>query len=199
MQDLVLDSSVKIKAGSKLTGHILDVTTAKAGTPQSISLQFDKIIIGQQVIPVTTNVRAMAGFMRIREAQTPPTGPGESDVYEWLPTVQVGGDVVYGQGGPVTSGDGREVVGKEVYGGVLGQVRANAVAKCRGVVDGNANPQALWVFSSDACGTYGLNHVSIAHAGRTKPTGVIVLTSDEGKVKIPSGTGMLLRVNASGN
>ena len=197
MQDLLLDSGAKIKAGSKLTGHIVDVTPANAGTPARISVQFDKLIAGHQTILVTTNLRAMAGFMRIREAQTPPVGPGESDVYEWLPTVQIGGDVVYGQGGPVTSEDGREVVGKEAYGGVLGQVRANAGTKCRGAIDGNTSPQALWVFSSDACGTYGLDHVSIAHAGRTNPTGVIVLTSDEGKVKVPSGTGMLLRVNAS--
>jgi hypothetical protein len=197
MQDVPLTSGAKIKAGSKLIGHVVDVTPANAGTPAQISLQFDKLIAGHQTIPVTTNLRAMAGFMRISEAQTPPAGPGESDVYEWLPTVQVGGDVVYGQGGPVTSENGRDVVGKEAYGGVLGQVRAKAGTKCRGAIDGNTRPQALWVFSSDACGTYGLDHVSIAHAGRTSPTGVIVLTSDEGKFKVRSGTGMLLRVNAS--
>jgi hypothetical protein len=42
-----------------------------------------------------------------------------------LTTVQVGGDVVYGEGGVVKAGDNaNEVVGREVNGGVLVRVRA---------------------------------------------------------------------------
>jgi hypothetical protein len=88
-------------------------------------------------------------------------------------------------------------VGKAVNGGVLSQVRAKEGTNCRGAIDGNDSPQALWVFSSDACGIYGLEHISITHAGRTDPTGVIVLTSNNGKLKIAAGTGMLLRVSAN--
>jgi hypothetical protein len=51
-------------------------------------------------------------------------------------------------------------------------------AKCRGATDGNEAPQALWVFSSDACGTYGLENISIVSAVRSGVTGVIVFTSD---------------------
>jgi len=80
---------------------------------------------------------------------------------------------------------------------VLGQVRAKDGTECRGAVDGNDRPQALWVFSSDACGTYGLERVSIAHAGRSNPLGIIVLISERGNLKIAGGAGMLLRVNAS--
>jgi hypothetical protein len=110
--------------------------------------------------------------------------------------VQVGGDVVYGEGGPVTAGDNaNHVVGKAVNDGVLSQLSAKEGSKCRGAIDGNENYQALWVFSSDACGTYGLEHIIIAHAGRTNPWGVIVLASDHGNVRIPAGTGMLSRVN----
>ena len=133
--------------------------------------------------------------MEINEAQVPPIGPSESDVYRWLTRVQVGGDVVYGDGGIVTAADHPEdVVGKSVDGGVLGRVRAREGTKCRGAVDGNDSPQALWVFSSDACGTYGLEHISIAHAGRTDPLGEIVLASDQDNLKISAGAGMLLRV-----
>jgi len=138
--------------------------------------------------------------VQIMEAQTPTSGPGESDVFSWLTTVQVGGDVVYGEGGPVSTGeDANQIVGKAVNGGVLVKVRAKKGTECRGAIDGNDSPQALWVFSSDACGTYGLEHISIVHAGRTDPTGVIVLASDSGGLKLPSGAGMLLRVNASRN
>ena len=195
MQDIPLSSGTRIKEGSKVVGNIVEVTPASAGNAARISLRFDKLVTGHQKISITTNLRAIAGFMRINEAQTPPIGPGESDVYRWLTTVQVGGDVVYGEGGPVTTGnDPNDVVGKAVAGGVLSQVRANEAAKCRGAIEGNEGPQALWVFSSDACGTYGLEHITIVSAGRSGVTGVIVFSSDKENVKIPGGAGMLLRV-----
>jgi hypothetical protein len=198
MQDVPLPHGARIRAGSKVIGHIVEVTRATGSERSRVSVQFDKLTSSDQTISITTNLRAIAGFMRIIEAQTPPIGPGESDVYGWLTTVQVGGDVVYGEGGVVTAGENAsEVVGKSVDGGVLGQVKAKEGTKCRGAICGNDSPQALWVFSSDACGTYGLEHISIAHAGRTDPTGVIVLTSDGGNLKIPGGAGMLLRVTAS--
>src|SRR3984957_11578562 len=196
MQDVPLSSGIRIKQGSKVVGNIVKVTPASVGKPATISLRFDKLDSGHQEIPITTNLRAIAGFMRINEALTPPIGPGESDVYRWLTTVQVGGDIVYGEGGPVTTRDDpNDVVGKAVAGGVLAQVRANEAAKCRGATDGNEAPQALWVFSSDACGTYGLEHISIVGAGRSGASGVIVFSSDKANVKIPGGAGMLLRVD----
>jgi hypothetical protein len=195
MQDVPLPSGVLIRAGSKVVGHIVEVTPATAAAPARISFQFDKLVSSHQTISVTTNLRAAAGFMEILSAQTPRSGPGESDVFDWLTTIQVGGDVVYGVGGPVAAAENaNQIVGKAVSGGVLAQVRAKEGTNCRGPVDGNNSPQALWVFSSDACGPYGLNHVSIADAGRTGPTGVIVLASNNGNLKIPGGTGMLLRV-----
>ena len=198
MQDVPLPSGMKIRAGSEVIGHIVDVTPAAAGA--RISLQFDKLVSAHQTISITTNLRAIAGFMEVIEAQTPPIGAGESEVFRWLTTVQIGGDVVYGAGGPVTAGDaGNQTVGRAVNGGVLSMVRAKKGTMCRGPIDGNDARQALWVFSSDACGTYGLDHISIAHAGRSDPAGVIVLASDSGELKIRSGAGMLLRVNASGH
>jgi hypothetical protein len=199
MQDVPLSQGVRIRAGSKVIGHIVERIRASTGAQARISLQFDELVSSHQTISITTNLRAIAGFMRIIEAQTPPIGPGESDVFRWLTTVQVGGDVVYGDGGPVTTAENpNQIVGKKVNGGVLGQVRAKEGTKCRGAIDGNDNPQALWIFSSDACGTYGLEHISIAQAGRTDPIGVIVLVSDSGNLKIAGGAGMLLRVNSNG-
>ena len=200
MQDIPLSSGIRINEGSKVVGHIVEMTPASTGKTARISLQFDKLIWGHQTISIATNLRAIAGFMRINEAQTPPIGPGESDVYRWLTTVQIGGDIVYGEGGPVTTAnDPNDVVGKAVYGGVLSQVRANEGANCRGATDHNEAPQALWVFSSDACGTYGLEHISIVSAGRSGVTGVIVFSSDRENLKIPGGAGMLLRINKNGD
>ena len=196
MQDVPLSPGQKIKAGSKVTGHIVEVTPVSTGAKTRISLQFDKVISAGQEISIVTNLRAVTGFMGVRAAETPSEGPGESDNVYQFPTIQVGGDVAYGVGGVVTTGENsNDVVGKELTHGVLGQVRANEVAKCRGPIDGNNRPQALWVFSSNACGVYDLEHISITHAGRTDPTGVIVLEADSGKLNLRAGAGMLLRVN----
>jgi hypothetical protein len=136
--------------------------------------------------------------MEVAAAQEPTIGAGEGDGYGWQTTRQVGGDAVYGWGGEmVTGGDVSEPVGKSVNDGVLGKVIAKEGTKCRGAINGNDSVQALWVFSSDACGVYGLSHVAIAHAGRTDPQGVIILSSTSGKVDVPSGAGMLLRVDGS--
>src|SRR6202162_4172580 len=194
MQNIPLPHSASIKEGSKAVGHIVDVTAANSGTRARITLRFDQLFSSHHTIPITTDLRVMAGFMELDEAQIPTLGAGESEVYRWLTTVQIGGDVVYGDGGPVIAGDdSHQVVGKRIDAGVVGLVRAKPGTNCRGPLDGNNNPQALWLFSSDLCGVYGLEHLSIAHAGRTHPLGQIVLASDNGKLKIPSGTGMLLR------
>jgi hypothetical protein len=188
MQNISLRQGITIKEGSNAIGHIVDVSPANAGAQARIAFQFDKIISSHRTIPITTDLRVIAGFMELDEAQIPTLGAGESEVYRWLTTVQIGGDVVYGDGGPVIAGDGsHRVVGKRIDGGVVGQVRARPGTNCRGPLDGNDVPQALWLFSGDACGVYGLAHISIQHAGRTNPVGLIVLASDNGKLKIPSG------------
>jgi len=89
------------------------------------------------------------------------------------------------------------MVGKSVNDGVLDQPNAASRQgkECRGAVDSNDSPEAMWVFSSDACGTYGLTSILVAHAGRTEPVGVIVLVSEKGRLKLPRGAGMLLRVD----
>jgi hypothetical protein len=198
MQDVPLPSGERIREGSKVVGHIVEVTPANNGAQARVSLQFDKLVCSHQTIAITTNLRALTGFVGVQEAETPTTSRGEGDGAHRMTTEQVGGDVVYGTNAPVTTNEhSDDVVGKGVYGGVLGQIRAKEGTECRGPIDGNNNPQALWVFSSDACGVYRLHHISIVRAGRTDPMGVIVLGSDQNNLKITEGAGMLLRVTGS--
>jgi hypothetical protein len=56
---------------------------------------------------------------------------------------------------------------------------------------GYDHEQSLWVFSSAACGTYGLSNAKIASSGLTKPIGEISLSSDR-NINIRSGSGWLL-------
>jgi len=193
-QDVPLPNGTKISKGSKVEGQIVDVVPATSASGTKISVRFDKVYSRGQVIPMTTNLRAIAGFMEVIEAGEPTLGMGESEVYNWLTTTQIGGDSVFGVGGPVASAhDTSVIVGKSLMaGGVLVQPSANG--RCRGALDGNNHPQALWVFSSDACGTYGLSNVQITHAGRTPPIGTFTLDLQNRKTKIQSGAGLLLRV-----
>jgi hypothetical protein len=197
-QNVPLPSGSKIPKGSKVEGHILEVTPAGNGVSMKISIRFDKLRFREETVAITTNLRAIAGFMAVLDAGVPNQAVGEGDVSDWMTTTQIGGDSVFGIGGPVTSAhNAAEVIGKSpMTGGVIVELRPNASADCRGPLDGNNNPQALWVFSSDACGTYGLSKVKIVHAGRTAPIGTVILELQGSNAKIQSGAGLLLRVIA---
>jgi hypothetical protein len=195
-QEVPLQNGSKIHAGSRVEGHILEISLSGSASGPKVSLQFDKVYSQSRVIPITTNLRAIAGFMEVAEAALPEDAASEGSPSNWWTTIQIGGDSVYGEGGPVMSSDNSsEVVGKSVNGGVLSRVSAKEGTKCRGTLADNISPQALWVFSSNACGAYGMGHIKIVHAGRTNPVGTITLASDSSKLKIPAATAMLLRVN----
>ena len=178
---------------TKVVGHVIyGAATNNGGS--SLSLKFDYLQLRSEVIAIVTDLRAIASFMAVYDAQLPLTGPDRGTSDNAWTTVQVGGDVVYRGGGPVTSD--HQVVGMPVVGGgVLVHITARPGSPCRGPLDGD-QPQALWVFSSDACGIYGFNDLMIRHAGRTAPIGEIVLTSTRKDLKLPAGTGLLLRVEA---
>ncbi|HEX4076147.1 MAG TPA: hypothetical protein VHX49_12175 [Candidatus Acidoferrales bacterium] len=195
MQEIPLPDGAKIPAGATAIGHITNVAPASSGSPGRISLRFDTIKVWHQRIPITTNLRAVASFVEVEQAQIPTTGPDRGTPQDAWTTVQIGGDTVYRGGGPVESALGK--VGKPVPNGVLADVTANPDRGCRGAVNAGDPPQALWVFSSDACGAYGLAHLKIAHAGRTDPVGEIVLESTDGQVKVNGGAGLLLRVDST--
>lgn len=193
MQDVPLSNNEKIPEGAKVLGTIVSVERSGNSTNGRISFRFDTIEIHHNKFPIVTNLRALAGFMEVQSAQTPEFSPGFGTPYIWATTRQIGGDEVYGVGGPVTN-FASETVGKGVYGGVLVHVRAQPESKCRGALDSDDHLQALWVFSSDACGVYGIQEVKIAHAGRTEPVGEISLAADHEDVLIRGASAMLLRV-----
>ncbi len=192
MQDVPLPGNRKVRSGTKVLGRIDAVKSVNQGGAE-VALRFDTIVVGKRRIGITTDLRALASMMDVEEAQVPPTGPdrGTSE-FEWT-TEQVGGETVYHGGGPVTHGS--SIIGKSVRGGML--VPVVAVAGCRGDAGDNGRPQALWVFSSDACGLYDLPNLKLVHAGRSTPEGEIQVEALSGPVKIRAGSGMLLRTTAS--
>ena len=193
MQDVPLPGAAKIPEGTKILGTILSVTPAGNSGGSTISLRFDQLEIHHRRTSVVTSLRALASFLEVEFAQVPETSPGFGTPYVWATTQQIGGDEKYGVGGPVTD-KWSNTVGVGVFDGVLVHVRSQPETKCRGAMDAEDRLQALWVFSSDACGVYGLTGLSITHAGRTEPLGEIGLSAESGNVRLRGGSGILLRV-----
>ena len=193
MQDLPLPSGPRIHAGARVRGQVLAVSPASNGKSAKISFRFDTLTVGKRHIPVITNMRALASMMDVSQAYIPESGPdhGTSE-YNWT-TDQIGGEIDYHGGGAIVHDS--EIVGYSVADGVLVRVTTKPGSKCRAAVAGNDRPQALWVFSYDACGLYDFPGVTLVHAGRTDPVGQIVLESNAGNLNIRAGSGILLRVN----
>ncbi len=190
MQDVPLPGGQKIPAGAKLLGHVVEVAPAEAGHPGRLALRFDSVQFRHRTIPVTTSLRALASLLDVEDAETPKTGPDRGTPYSWASRVLVGGEVYYGDGGPVTRGS--DTVGEGLVDGVLVRVTAPGGSPCRRAPR-PAGLQALWVFSSDACGAYGFDNLQITHAG-FRSTGTILLAAHKGNLDLGSGSGMLLQV-----
>ena len=194
MQDVRLSSQTRIRAGTKLVGHVVEVVRPSATSGSRIVMSFDRLTMKGTEVPVTTSLRSLASMMDVFEAQMPTTafddrGTSETD---WV-TVQIGGDVVYRGAGMVMSSDS-QVVGKSTAAGdVTAKLLASRDGGCRGAVADNDREQALWLFSPSACGAYGFEGLRIVHAGRENPVGQIILESDK-NVRLLGGSGLLLRV-----
>lgn len=181
-QDVPLEGGKMIPAFSRVLGKITKVDdTGRAG---NLSVRFDRIELSGRQIKISTQFRAVAGVLEISGAQSPSSAFVGSPK-DWT-TVQIGGDTVYGADKRVVADTG-ETVGKPVPGGVLDTV----VENCDGVTPVNNQPQALWRFSSDACGVYGIRHLRVANETASSGDREIVF-SGEKHVNLRSGTGMLL-------
>lgn len=191
MQDL---PGTPVRRGSQVLGHVVQAQATGQG-PSRLELTFDSVRVHNQTIPLTTDLRAIASFVAVGQAEVPEEGASRGITPEVATFEQIGGEQVYRGGGTVYRGN--DLVGKPTPYGVLAVPRASFGNPCRGAVGQNAQPQAFWVFSTDACGVYGLGDLRIEHAGRTEPRGVIVLASNNGGLKLDSGTAMLLRVQSN--
>jgi len=197
MQNVPLPNGQKIPSGAHVRGTLVAATPGKTGSDGGeLTLRFDELEVHGRRVRIQTNLRAIASLAAVQGAEIPQYSIGFGTSYNWAPTEQIGGDIKYGFDGPVTDSDTQEV-GKGVYDGVLVHVRANEERNCRGALDGEDRLQALWLFSSDACGAYGFDDMAIRHAGRDEPVGTIVLRVPRGDVKLRGGTGLLLRVIAT--
>jgi hypothetical protein len=192
-QDVPLPDGEKIPMKSTVRGSILSVETDAEGAGMKVTLKFDQLEDRKETLTIATYLRAIASGRAVQSAQLPNAGADMGSPAGWADTVQIGGDIRFGDGGAVRD-RAKEKVGKGVVGGVLVHVRANPALGCAGPSNGNDYLQALWVFSSDACGVYDLKGVKIAHSGRGSPLGEITLHFEKEDMKVEAGAGMLVWV-----
>lgn len=176
-----------VHRGAQVVGSVL------SATPQSVALRFTAVVDHGRRIPISADLRAVASMLEVEQAYIPIIAPARGDFPDEETTRQIGGDMVYRGGGPVLAQGVR--VGEPVPYGV--RVRLTRNGPCRGEVEGGSRLQSLWLFSSAACGGYGIPGLVVQHAGRTQPAGEIELRSTSAPLLIRSGSGWLLRVQGS--
>jgi hypothetical protein len=191
MQEVRMPSGRTIREGSRMIGHVVNVIQP-GSSGSGMVVKFDVLEEEGRTTALTTGLLAVASTASVRDAQLPITANSDSDpVSQWV-TRQVGGDVVRRGQRRVASHDG--VLGTWVGGSsVLIRLTPNPKAGCS-QGPGYDREQAVWIFSSAACGAYGLN-LKIASAGSTPPLGEIEITSRR-NVDIGDGSAWLLTVVA---
>ncbi|MGH7836998.1 MAG: hypothetical protein ACREQC_04140, partial [Candidatus Binataceae bacterium] len=186
-----LSDATSIHAGAKVIGRVIAVTPATKGEAAQISLQFDAVEVSHETTRVRTHLRALASMRAVGQAQLPVDGSDAGQSSASITTKKVGGDVVRRGGGHVMRGG--QIVGEPVNGGVLGELRANPESGCQAQEGANDRMQALWIFSTDACGVYAYPGMKIQQSGEDGGAGVIILTQKKGNIEIRSGSGLLLQ------
>ena len=181
-----------IRRRAKVVGHVVRAVMTKNGQIK-LEFQFDVVKVNRRMVPMKTNLRALASLLEVEEAQIPEEMASRGLTPANWTTQQIGGEQFY-RGGPVASG--LTTVGQTTQWGAVDLPRTRPGMPCRGAIGENHLPQAMWLFSSDACGVYGFGDIRIEHAGRGDQRGTIVLSSTNGKLKLSSGTGLLLRVSS---
>jgi hypothetical protein len=182
-----------IRRLARVVGRVVQVSNTANGQTR-LEIIFDSVESHGRRFPIRADLRALASRNAVEAAQVPTIMSSRGMTPDTWPTTQIGGDQDYRGGGPVARGG--KAVGTPAPYGILAVPQSQPGQPCRGVVNGNRHPQALWLFSTDACGIYGYPHLRIQHAGRTNPRGAIVLAASKGKLNLYSGTGMLLRVQS---
>jgi len=189
MQEITLPSGVKIREGAQILGYTVSVNKGASGS--SITVKFNTIQYEGHRMRITTGLLAVASMAFVSDAQRPVSVNSEMDPDTQWVTRQVGGDIVKRGWGKVYASSGVE--GRWIGGSSVAiKLTPNASAGCSGG-PGYDREQALWIFSSAACGTYGLPDVKIASPGLTQPIGDIGLSSGR-NVNIRGGSGWLLIV-----
>jgi hypothetical protein len=189
MQDVLTSTGLTISRGSRILGQV--VSAGKSGDSDStLVLKFTSIEDHGRTIPLTAAVLAVASMQSVAQAQAPISSNSDAVSASGWTTRQVGGDVVSRSQRKVGTPGGLTGTWLEDS-SVLIKLTPNIDAGCPGGGPGYDRPQAVWIFSSSACGTYDLGKARIASSGAAPPLGNVSISSDR-NLQIRGGSAWLL-------
>jgi len=196
-QAVYLAGGKVLPKGATVTGHVVESTAfVFDSTPYAVqkasvlSIHFDNVTANGSTIPVNLSVRALAGPVQAREAESVHYA-GESDTTGTR--VLVGGSSFSPLDSAVLSVQG-DVTGYVRKQGVFARLIAGDALRegssfhC----SGTNSEQSVDIFSADACGIYGLDSLSMADNGER--SGAFVLESHRHSIKLHAGSAALLQV-----
>jgi hypothetical protein len=115
-QEVPLPDRRKVKLGSIVRGSVSGVAPDEDEVGVRITFRLNQLIEDDETTSVMTNLRAIASYLAVRDAQTPLTGTDSGTRAGWATTVQIGGDIRYGDGSLVRNLQ-KQKVGEGVQGG----------------------------------------------------------------------------------
>ena len=192
-QDVPLQGGSKIRRESKILGHLIAVSPASDGNPYQVTVTFEQIEVNKRAVPISVGLRAFASMELVAQSRQPANANSGTGTSVWDTNLsQIGGQIAY-NGQKVVKWKGQVVGRIPQPGAVLGVPMANPEFGCAGP-GANTSEQAFWVFSTNACGIYGDNDMTlVSGVGGTTP-GQIVFKSPK-KITVRGGSGWLLQVN----
>ena len=174
MQNISLGAGEKIKTGARVIGYIVEVSKTASGGSRMV-LKFDQLQDRGTTIPLNVSARAIAVMNEVYRAEIPVDAESNYETSNQWTMQQVGGDIVRRGLRIIVSDAG--VVGRYDGAGTWGKLTSAVEGGDCAASDGRDIEQALWVFSTSACGLYGFEDVKLVHDGRTDPVGLIILES----------------------
>ena len=177
LQTVPVTSQVDLPAGTKLDGHIVNVSAG------ALSILFDQLRWKGRTLPVHVRLIAAAGFMDVYRAKLPlgATDRSTTNPGDWT-TGQIGGDEVYLSGGSGKVYDRySQPVGFADFSGVY------AGPSLPGQL-----PRAMGPFSTTASGLYGFPALSIVSTGDANAP--VMLAASKPNWRIANGSAFLLQV-----
>ena len=192
-QDVPLPGGRKIKRESKIVGHVVAVSPASGGDPYQMTVKFEQIEINKRPVTISVGLRAYATMELVAQSRQPANANSGNGTSVWdLNLSQIGGQIAY-TGQKIVKWNGQVVGRIPQPGWVLAVPMANPEFGCAGP-GANTAEQAFWVFSTNACGIYGNNDMTLVSGlGGTGP-GQIVFKSPK-SITVRGGSGWLLQVN----
>jgi hypothetical protein len=189
MEAVRLDGGRVLAKGTKLQGHVVASSRLQrgAGTGESVlSIRFDSVKVDGADVPAALAVRALAGRLYTRDAQTPHYLDGKDHVG----TFSLVGGGLYARNDDAVLAGNDETIGHNGKDGVVAALSEGDRPGFECAATQSEEP--VGIFSPKACGLYG--YAGMHGVASKGAAGVFTLVSSTRNVTIHAYTAALLQV-----